>query len=241
MVLAYRRLVVKDKRNAQVKTPAAPANVLEGSFADVSFLAGMLVDQFCHHLPLYRQHQRLAMSGISVSRSTLTQLVQRACQLLEPIYEAQRRNLLRSKVLTIDETPSKTARAEPGKMNPSWFWPIYGQGYVSGREAALEVYLHNPDVAIDTNHLERALRPIPLGRKNWLFNWTELGAHHVAVVQSLLVTCRQHEINPYGYLVDVLQRVGQHPAKQVHELAPRLWKEKFVSNPLLSDVQRVGR
>lgn len=75
---------------------------------------------------------------------------------------------------------------------------------------------------MDTNHLERALRVIPLGRRNWLFTWTELGARHVGIVQSLLATCRLHEINPYDYLVDVLQRVGRHPAARVAELTPRL-------------------
>jgi transposase len=84
--------------------------------------------------------------------------------------------------------------------------------------------------------LERALRAIPMGRKNWLFAWTELGAKHVGVVQSLLVTCRLHDINPYDYLVDVLQRVGQHPASRVHELTPRQWKTSFASNPLRSDL-----
>jgi IS66 C-terminal element len=50
------------------------------------------------------------------------------------------------------------------------------------------------------------------------FTWTELGAKHVGIVQSLLTTCRLHEINAYDYLVDVLQRVGQHPAARVAEL-----------------------
>ena len=53
-------------------TTPAPANVLDKSVADVSFLAGMLVDKFCYHLPLYRQHQRLMQAGIRVSRSSLT-------------------------------------------------------------------------------------------------------------------------------------------------------------------------
>jgi hypothetical protein len=42
-------------------------------------------------------------------------------------------------------------------------------------------------------------------RHNWLFAWTELGAEHVGVIQSLLVTCKLHGVNPYDYLVDVLQ------------------------------------
>jgi hypothetical protein len=85
--------------------------------------------------------------------------------------------------------------------------------------------------------LERALRVIPMGRRNWLFCWSELGAKDVGIVQSLIVTCRLHDIDPYTYLVDVLQRVGEHPASQVAELTPRLWKQHFASNPLRSDIE----
>ena len=53
-------------------------------------------------------------------------------------------------------------------------------------------------------------------------------------MQSLIVTCRLNSIDPYDYLVDVLQRVGQHPASRVHELTPRLWKQRFAANPLRS-------
>lgn len=113
--------------------------------------------------------------------------------------------------------------------------------YIRERSEGLEVYLNDPDVSIDTNHLERALRVIPMGRKNWLFSWTELSAKHVGIVQSLLVTCRLHEINPYDYLVDVLQRVSQHPASKVHELTPRAWKQLFADNPLRSDLHHSTR
>ena len=113
---------------------------------------------------------------------------------------------------------------------------IAALGYIRERRAGLEVYLDDPDVAIDTNHLERALRVIPMGRKNWLFTWTELGAKHVGIVQSLLVTCRLHDIDPYDYFVDVLQRVGQHPASLVQQLTPRCWKPLFAANPLRSDL-----
>jgi len=90
--------------------------------------------------------------------------------------------------------------------------------YARDRRAGLEVFLSDPDVPIDTNHLERALRVIPMGRKNWHFCWTELGAKHVGIVHSLISTCRLHNIDPYTYLVDVLQRVAR-----VAELTPRLW------------------
>jgi hypothetical protein len=71
-------------------------------------------------------------------------------------------------------------------------------------------------------------------RRSWLFCWTELGAKHVGIIQSLIVTCRLHGIDPYTYLIDVLQRVSQHPASRVAELTPRLWKTLFADNPLRS-------
>jgi transposase len=110
--------------------------------------------------------------------------------------------------------------------------------YVADREAALRVFLVNGAVKIDTNHLERGLRVIPLGRKNHLFCWSELGAKQLGMLQSLMVTCKLHGINPYDYLVDVLQRVSRHPAKDVAALTPRLWKQRFADNPLRSDVMR---
>jgi hypothetical protein len=78
-----------------------------------------------------------------------------------------------------------------------------------------------------------------MGRKAWLFCWTELGAEHVGIIQSLISTCKLHDINPYTYLTDVLLRVGSHPASQVADLTPRLWKAKFADNPLRSDLHRV--
>ena len=62
--------------------------VIEGSRAEVSFIAGVVLDKFAWHLPLYRQHQRLLAAGFNLSRPWLTQLVQQAALLLEPIYEA---------------------------------------------------------------------------------------------------------------------------------------------------------
>ena len=112
--------------------------------------------------------------------------------------------------------------------------------YARNRRVALEVFLTDPAVPIDTNHLERALRPIPMGRKNWNFCWTELGAKHVGIVQSLLTTCRLHNVDPYDYLVDVLQRIDRHPAARVEQLTPRLWSENFGKQPLRSDLHQLG-
>ncbi len=375
VVLKLQRPVYRRKGTEKPVTTPAPFNVLDNSLADVSLLAGLLVDKFQFHLPLYRQHQRIQQAGVTLSRGTLTNLVKRSIDLLRPIVDAQTDNVLRSRVLAMDETPIKAGHQsrpglQKGKMKTGWFWPLYGdadevvftysnsrgrlhieqvlnklftgilisdgyaayahyaesqkgmthaqcwvhsrryfieaqkdhpekatealqqiallyqheeaiktQGltsekkrqyrlehskpvvndffqwcrdllksggllpsdpltkalnYVLSREASLKVFLEDPDVQPDTNHLERALRPIPMGKKNWMFCWTELGAEHLGIIQSLITTCKLHGINPYTYLVDVLQRISRHPANKVADLTPRLWKTRFADTPLPS-------
>ena len=372
-VIKYIRRTVKLKATAEIQTVPAPDGILGGSRADVSFAAGLLIDKFLWHLPLYRQHQRIEAAGIQVSRPWLTQISQQAIALLEPIYAAQWASIRTSRVKAMDETPIKAGKSGHGKMHTGYFWPVYGEqdevcfpfhasraadfvsralglthepgsvlltdgyaayeryakmsgvthaqcwaharraifeaeasapaavkdllthiqriyaveddirakglageakqmyrlmhsqllvdrlfawierylahhglkpatpftkalAYVRERRAGLEVFLTDPDVPLDTNHLERALRVIPMGRKNWMFCWTELGARHVGIIQSLLVTCRLHGIDPTTYLIDVLQRVGEHPASRVAELTPRLWKSLFAANPMRSEL-----
>ena len=60
----------------------------------------------------------------------------------------------------------------------------------------------------------------------------------MGIIHSLIYTCRLQGIDPYVYLVDVLQRVDSHPARDVHLLTPRLWKEHFADNALRSDLDR---
>ena len=95
--------------------------------------------------------------------------------------------------------------------------------YALTREQGLKVYLSNPDVPIDTNHLEREIRPLPIGRKNWLFCWTEVGAEAVAIIQTLISCCTLQGIDPFEYLEDVLKRVDSHPISKVSELTPRAY------------------
>ena len=66
----------------------------------------------------------------------------------------------------------------------------------------------------------------------------EASTEHVGIIQSLIATCRLHGIDPYIYLVDMLQRVGIHPASGVAALIPRRWNEHFADQPLRSDLDR---
>ena len=357
-VKRYLRPVVKLKASKELVNQPAPEAVFERSYADATLLAGILVDKFQYHMPLFRQHQRMAQSGIKISRTNLTSWTHRTAALFAPIYNAVLASALASEVLAIDETPIKAGQAKTGKMHRGYMWVLYGDKdeavflysdtramsaiephvkkfcgklitdgytvydklsakydkiihalcwaharreffeakdyepdrcnkaleliqklyeveaeirelkltdikkqqyrvlnardtvdaffewlkeeqknnsllpsnkfqkaatYALKREEGLRVYLTDPAVPIDTNHLERQIRPIPMGRKNWLFCWTEVGAHAVAIVQTLISCCKLHGVNPFDYFVDVLSRIDSHPAARVDELTPRNW------------------
>jgi len=374
VVLCYEQPVIKVKQTQEILSAIMVENVLDRSVSDVSLLVGLLVEKFLYHLPLYRQHQRLSAAGITLSRTTLTNLVRQAIELVIPIVDAQRESVLQSRVLAMDETPIKAGKSKTrkGRMHQGYFWPIFGDrneivftyansrarrvieatlndsftgtlisdgysaytsyvtqtddvthaqcwvhtrrqffeahkdepalvdemlerigqlfaaeakcqetkirgeekrahrlahskpvvdgiiervtelqqartflpsspftkalNYLSQRTIELRVFLENPEVPLDTNHLERALRPIPMGRKSWLFCWTELGAEHVGAIQSLICTCKLQGIDPYVYLTDVLQRIAIHPNKDIAQLTPRVWKEHFANDSMQSDL-----
>jgi len=127
VMLKYVREVIKVKDTQALHCPPAPGGVLGNSRPDVSFLAGLLIDKFLYHCPLYRQHQRLQNSGIDVTRPWLTQLSQQSIALLEPIYTAQLASVRDSRVICMDETPIKAGTSGHGKMNTVYFWPLYGE------------------------------------------------------------------------------------------------------------------
>lgn len=353
------------KKGEDTLNRAGLPSVIDRSIADVSFLAGLAVDKHCHHLPLYRQHQRLTLAGVHIERSTLTRLSQRVAEMCELAYQAQLSSILNSKVITMDESPTPAGRMG-GKMKKGFYWAVYGdkdevcfvysptrsrkvidkllegfqgtlhsdgyrayesfcnknQGvcwagcwahtrrkfieaeklapvqvkrilaelqllyeveargrgkpkalkklrdeesrpivdrlfeyiksalaesallpsnkfvkaleYAKKYEAPLRVFLENPEVAIDTNHIERAIRYPVMGRKNWMFHSTEDGARYSGILYSLLQTCSLHDVNPRTYLIDILQRMDLHPARTVYELTPRLWTNTINGQPLRS-------
>jgi hypothetical protein len=108
--------------------------------------------------------------------------------------------------------------------------------YALDNEAGLRVFLSNPHVTLDTNHLEREIRPIAVGRKNWMFCDTEAGAEVSAIIYSLIASCKLQDINPYHYLVDVLQRVQIHPQSKISQLTPLNWKQQFPEDQRLTSL-----
>ena len=345
---------LKDK----LYTAPAPHSVIERSFADATFLAGMVTDKFLYHLPLYRQHQRLKMADVHISRGHLTRLTHRTLELLEPIYYSVLSSIISSDVVSMDETPVRVSRKEKGKMHKAYFWPVFAEqqvafvyqdgrqhaavpnilgnsckkllsdgypayeqyaksredlvhaecwsharryffdarehsppecekvmkmiaelfaiekelgtdevdilvarrtkslpiidelfsyleclwfeqmvepdsllgkavSYTRNREQQLRQFIAHADIPLSNNHVERAIRPVAIGRKNWLFCWTEVGAKYATIAYTLIECCKLHGIEPGKYLLDVLQRIDTHPAREVHLLTPKHWKALF--------------
>ena len=125
-VVRYIIPVYKHRTTNIFITAPTPPSVFEGSCVDVSFIAGMLNDKFTWHLPLYRQHQRLAAAGIHVSRSSLKNWTRRGIDLLRPIAEAQWQSILAGPVIMMDETYMRAGQSSPGKMNRGVVWPVKG-------------------------------------------------------------------------------------------------------------------
>ena len=89
---------------------------------------------------------------------------------------------------------------------------------------ALTRYLGNGILDIDNNRAERLMRPITLGRKNWLFSGNDHGGHAAATIYSLIETCKLNKINPYEYLRDVLTRLPNTLNRDIKTLLPYNWE-----------------
>ena len=96
--------------------------------------------------------------------------------------------------------------------------------YALARWPALTRFLDDGRVELDNNTVERAIRPIALGRKNHLFAGSDGGAARWAVVASLLATAKLNDVEPFAYLKDVLERMSSgHPMSRLDDLLPWNW------------------
>lgn len=96
--------------------------------------------------------------------------------------------------------------------------------YTLGNLRWLMTFLHHPGVRLDNNRSEGALRPVALGRKNFLFVGHEEAGENLAVLLSLVMSAVANGLNPEEYLADVLLRVATHPAAKIDELLPHRWQ-----------------
>ena len=97
-------------------------------------------------------------------------------------------------------------------------------GYALNQRKALYRFTTDGRLEIDNNIAENAIRPLALGRKNWLFAGSARGGKACAIALSLLQSAKAVGINPYDYLHDIYNRFMSHPVNRLHELLPAEWK-----------------
>jgi hypothetical protein len=92
------------------------------------------------------------------------------------------------------------------------------------RWPALTLFLEDGRVAIDNNPAERAIRPISIGRKNYLFAGSDAGGENLADIMTIIETAKLNGIEPEAYLADVLAGINDHKTNRLDELLPWKWK-----------------
>jgi transposase len=340
-----------------VVTASAPERPIERIVAGASLLAHIAVSKFSHHLPLYRLEQIFAGQGAEISRKTMCQWLGAVADLLGPIVDAMKRDLLSLPLIQSDDTVIRYQdRSRVGQTSRGYLWAyskpweevvfdfrtdrsragpleflsgyrgaVQADGYagynelfrrdglvhigcmahvrrkiyearaehpewaelllagiqrlyriergaraegVSGarllelrageprrvltvlRNTIAELegevlpksgfgraiayardqwpsimrYTEIAEAELDNNGVENAIRPVALGRRNWLFAGSESGGQRAAILFSLVTTCKRLHIEPYEYLADVIQRVGTHKLSAIADLTPRRWK-----------------
>jgi hypothetical protein len=96
--------------------------------------------------------------------------------------------------------------------------------YSLSRWKELRVYTGDGKLSIDNNAVERSIRPVAVGRKNYLFCGSHAAARRSAMLYSLMGTCKLHGLNPFEWLKDVLSRIASHSINKINELLPQNWK-----------------
>ena len=94
----------------------------------------------------------------------------------------------------------------------------------------LTLFLKNPHILLDNNLIENQMRPIALGRKNWLFAGSHKGAMRAAIFYTLLNSCRLNKVNSWQYFSDVLPRLVKASAAGIPNLLPHRWRLPEVKN-----------
>ncbi|MDF1667391.1 MAG: IS66 family transposase [Planctomycetota bacterium] len=100
-----------------------------------------------------------------------------------------------------------------------------GVRYALNQEMALKEFLNDPRLNLDNSRVERGMKRIAIGRKNWLFAGSPAGAERAAVIYSIVLSCQELELNLWDYLSYVMKVLPSTPGSQVATLTPIKWAE----------------
>jgi len=101
--------------------------------------------------------------------------------------------------------------------------------YTLARWDGLSAYAQHGQIEIDNNLVENTIRPLALGRKNYLFAGSHDAAQMTAAMYSFMATCKKNNVNELEWLTDVLHRIQEHKHKDLYQLLPNNWAKYKVS------------
>jgi len=338
-----------------------PEEVIPRCMAGISLLVHLLISKYCDHLPLYRQQKIFKREGVLIPRSTLSDWIAAIGQLLEPLYQKLRREVLRQIYLMADESRMQVQDTlKSGKSHRGFMWIYYAplvklvlfeyqkgrgeqypretlkdfQGYLQTdgykvyetlfrkkkgidllccmaharryfekalqqnkqlasyamerfqqlyaierkakeeqmdfeqrkelreqealpilkdlkqwtleqypnllpkslmgkaldyyiqREERLSRYVQDGRLEIDNNFVENSIRPLALGRKNYLFAGSHKAAQHAAIIYSFIGSCERAGIESRAWLTDVIERIPDTSIQDLDQLLPNNWVPK---------------
>jgi len=102
--------------------------------------------------------------------------------------------------------------------------------YSQKRWSNLSDYLHNGNLQIDNNLVENVIRPVAIGRKNYLFAGSHDAAQRAAMAYTFFANCKKHDINPYQWLKYVLENIQSINHKNIADLYPHNYKKLILDN-----------
>ena len=344
-----------DGTGAKRVIAALPNMPIEKSYVGASLLSHLMVSKYIDHLPIYRQLQMFSRQKITIEDNTVNNWFKQGCNLIEPLYQAHERQVLRTNYLSVDETPIKVLdKSKKGTTHQGYFWIYYNTEsrqvlfkYQTGRAAEwpketlknykgylqtdgysayqhfddvegittlncwaharrkfidaqsfdnakasevltqiqllyaaekhcvennyipdeikqyrqqhavpllatlhqilqtqlrnslpksplgmalqytlsrwdkLNVYLRDGNLRIDNNLVENSVRPVAIGRKNFLFAGNHEAAGRSAMLYSLFATCKLHQVNPIEWLTYVFENINDHKINAIEELLPQ--------------------
>jgi hypothetical protein len=154
---------------------------------------------------------------------------------MQKLYAIER-HLSETKIVGVDKIEYRKQNAIPIlKELGLWMQKTYPQvlpstaigkaiAYSLSRWDKLSLYATTDILGIDNNPVENSIRPVTVGRKNYLFAGSHPAAQRAAMFYSLLATCKNYQVNPYHWLHDILNRIADHPINRIKELLPQNWK-----------------
>jgi transposase len=152
--------------------------------------------------------------------------VEREVQDLDP---NERRRIRQSEARPVADALNKWLQLQRQKV-PDGSATAKAIDYNLGRWVALTRYLDDGDLPPDNNWVENQIRPIAIGRSNWLFAGSLRAGKRAAAVMSLMHSARLNGHDPYAYLKDVLERLPTQPNSRIQELLPHRWQPTITAS-----------